>query len=125
MVVKDHNTSTDALKIVQKYEDFVSYLYPILQRSPRIHGVLRDVVIAALFEPIGELYQAAKTGHVSKLYMVDAQFATLRSFLRFLANESIKIVSPRQHEFALGLLGQAGGMLNAWQKKLGGQSGKR
>ncbi len=117
-IVKDDNASTDALAIVEKYEAFVSYLYPILQRSPRQHGVLRDTVLAALFEPIGGLYHAAKSRQLSRLHAVDAEFATLRSYLRFLTRDQIRIVTPHQHRAALALLAEAGRMLGAWQKRL-------
>jgi hypothetical protein len=118
MIVRDENTATDALAIVEKYEAFVTYLYPILQNAPRRHGVLRDAVLAALFVPIGGLYHAAKSKQVSRLYAVDAEFATLRAFLRFLSQGGIRIVSPRQHEICLKLLAEPGRMLNAWLKKL-------
>jgi hypothetical protein len=88
----------------------VTYLYPILHRSPRHHGILRDTVLAALFEPIGGLYHAARSRQVSRLHAVDAQFATLRSYLRFLVRDSIRI-TPRQHRVALALLAEAGRML--------------
>ena len=104
MIMRDENTSTDALAIVEKYEAFVSYLYPILQNAPRRHAVIRDVVLAALFVPIGGLYHAAKSQQVSRLYAVDAEFATLRSHLRFLGNVNIRIVGPKQHEVALAVL---------------------
>ncbi|QOG20424.1 diversity-generating retroelement protein Avd [Bradyrhizobium sp. SEMIA] len=118
MIVKDDSSATEALAIVEKYEAFVTYLYPILQNSPRKHGVLRDAVLAALFTPIGGLYHAAKSRQISRLYAIDAEFATLRAFLRFLARGEIKILTPKQHVTALALLAQPGGMLNAWQKKL-------
>jgi hypothetical protein len=127
-IAADDNTSTDALAIVEKYEAFVHYLYPILQRSPRHHGVLRDVVLNALFEPIGGLYHAAKSKQVSRLHAVDAQFATLRSYLRFLVRDSIRIVTPHQQRTALALLAEAGAMLGAWQRRLthnSGAEGKR
>lgn len=117
-IVRDENTTTDALAIVQKYEAFVSYLYPILQNSPRKHGVLRDIALNALFAPIGGLYHAAKSQQVSRLYAVDAEFATLRSHLRFLSNVNVRILGPHQHEVALALLAEPGRMLNAWQRKL-------
>jgi hypothetical protein len=117
-MVRDENTSTDALAIVEKYEAFVSYLYPILQNSPRRHGVLRDVVLAALFPPVGGLYHAAKSKQVSRIYVVDAEFATLRSHLRFLSSSSIRILTQHQNEVALALLSEPGRMLNAWQRKL-------
>jgi hypothetical protein len=117
-IIRDDNAPTDALRIVEKYEAFVTYLYPILQNAPRKHGVLRDTVLALLFAPIGGLYHAAKSRQVSRLYAVDAEFATLRSLMRFLAKGDIRILTPKQHQTALVLLAEAGGMLNAWQKKL-------
>lgn len=123
-ITKDENTSNDALVIVQKYEVFRDYMYPIMQRSPREHGVLRDVMLEALFAPIGSLYHAAKSQHVSKLHIIDADFATLRSHLRFLVLPKIKIISPAQHAIALAMLAEPGKMLGAWIKKLGGRTGK-
>jgi hypothetical protein len=116
--VRDENAAVEALAIVEKYEAFVTYLYPILQNSPRKHGVIRDVVLAALFVPIGDLYHAARSRQVSRLYAVDAEFATLRSYLRFLAKGTIKILTPHQHQLALVLLAEPGKMLGAWQRKL-------
>jgi hypothetical protein len=118
MIAKDETSATDALAIVEKYEAFVTYLYPILQNSPRRHGVLRDAVLTALFAPIGDIYHAAKSRQISRLYAIDAEFATLRAFLRFLNQASIRIVTPKQHEVALALLAEPGRMLNAWQRKL-------
>jgi hypothetical protein len=117
-VVDVDNLATDALAIVEKYEAFVRYLYPILQRSPRQHGVFRDVVLAMLFSPVGGLYHAARSRQVSRLYAVDAEFATLRSHLRFSASTQMKIITPHQHKTALALLSEPGRMLGAWQKKL-------
>ncbi len=121
-IVRDENSSTEGLAIVEKYEAFVTYLYPILQTCPRKHGVLRDVVLGAMFVTIGDLHHASKSRQVSRLYSVDAQFATLRSHLRFL--EHIHVISPKQRTAALTLLAQPGGMLNSWIGKLRGQAGK-
>lgn len=118
MITRDENTSTDALAIVERYEAFVNYLYPILQNAPRRHGVIRDTVLAALFGPIGGLYHAAKSRQVSRLYAVDAEFATLRSYLRFLSQGHIKILTPKQHVTSLALLSEPGKMLGAWLRKL-------
>jgi hypothetical protein len=123
-IVRDEHTATDALAIVERYEAFVTYLYPILQNSPRKHSVLRDTVLAALFVPIGGLYHAAKSKQVSRLYAVDAEFATLRAYLRFLSQVNVRILGPKQHEVALALLAEPGRMLNAWQRKLKALDGK-
>jgi len=117
-IAKDEHSATDALAIVEKYEGFVHYLYPILQNAPRKHGVLRDAVLTALFAPIGDLYHAAKSKQLSRLYALDAELATLRAFLRLLAQANIRVITPKQHEIALGHIAQAGRMLNAWIKKL-------
>jgi hypothetical protein len=122
MTDREQQLATDVLAIVEKYEAYVSYLYPILQTSPRKHGVLRDLVLAALFAPIGNLYHAARSRQVSRLHAVDAEFATLRSLLRFLVRPEIKIISPHQHEVALARLADPGRMLGAWQRKLAGNS---
>lgn len=118
MIVRDENASVEALRIVEKYEAFVHYLYPILQSAPRRHGVFRDAVLALLFEPIGGLYHAARSRQVSRLHAVDAVFATLRAHLRFMVRPTIRIVTPHQQATALALLAEPGRMLGAWQKKL-------
>lgn len=123
-IVKDDNAATDALAIVEKYEGFVNYMYPILQRTDRQHGVLRDVVLSELFAPIGQLYHAAKSRQVSRLHLIDAELATLRARLRFMVRREVKIITPHQHKVALALLAEPGRMLGAWIRKLGGQSGK-
>jgi hypothetical protein len=123
MITRDENTTVDTLAIVEKYEVFVKYLYPAVQRSPKHHGVLRDTVIAEMFATVGDLYHAAKSKQLSRLYQVDARFATLRSYLRFLASPEIRVLSPKQHAHALRLLLEPGRMLGAWQKKLRGEKG--
>jgi hypothetical protein len=123
MITRDENTSTATLAIVEKYEVFVKYLYPAVQRSPKHHGVLRDTVIAEMFATVGDLYHAAKSRQLSRLYQVDARFATLRSYLRFLASHDIRILTPKSHAHALSLLSEPGRMLGAWQKKLRGEKG--
>jgi hypothetical protein len=122
MIAKENYAATEALAIVQKYEDFIKYVYPILQTCPRKHGVFRDVVLTALFEPIGHLYHAARSKQVSRLHAVDAEFATMRSHLRFLVH--IHAINSHRHGAALTLLAESGRMLGAWQRKLGGQTGK-
>ena len=116
-ITRDDNTSSDVLAIVQKYEEFRDYVYPIIQRSPRHHGVLRDAVLAELLAPIGDLYHAAKTGQVTRLYVADGRFATLRSYLRFLVQPDIRIMNRHQQVSALRMLSEPGKMLGSWIKK--------
>lgn len=115
-IVRDENASVDALAIVEKYEAFVNYVYNVLENCPRQHRVLRDTVLGALFPPIGGLYHAARSRQMSRLHAVDAEFATLRSYLRFLQQR--RVISLHQQGRALALLAEPGRMLGAWKRKL-------
>jgi hypothetical protein len=122
-IVRDEHTSTDALAIVEKYEAFMNYVYQIVENCPRHHRVARDAMVAALLAPVGGLHHAAKSRQVSRLHAVDAEFATLRSHLRFLAGPKVRVITPDQHARALALLSEPGRMLNAWQRKLSEKPG--
>ena len=41
-IVRDEVSTYEAMAIVEKYECFVEYLYPILQNTPRKHAIARD-----------------------------------------------------------------------------------
>jgi hypothetical protein len=124
-MARSDDLATDALAIVEKYEAFVHYLYPILQRCPREHHVLRDRVLRDLFEPFGGLYHAARSRQVSRLHAVDADFATMRAYLRFLAHDTVRIIGRKQHRTALALISEPGRMLGAWLRKLSSSGAER
>jgi hypothetical protein len=73
-----------------------------------------------------QLYAAAKTQQVSKLYAADGSLATLRFWLRFLVHADRKIITPRQHRTALAMLAEVGRMIGGWLGTLKGrgQSGQ-
>jgi hypothetical protein len=115
-IIRDANSSPTGLAIIEKYEEAVLYLYPILQRCPRGHGNVRDAMMAALFDQVGLFYSAAKSRQPSRLYAADANLATLRFWLRFAVNPKLRILAPRQHRHALRLLAEVGAMLGQWIK---------
>ncbi|TPM41581.1 diversity-generating retroelement protein Avd [Mesorhizobium sp. B2-3-4] len=115
-IIRDEHAATPGLAIIDKYEEAVTYLYPILQRCPRVHGNVRDTMMAVLFDQVGLFYQAAKSRQPSKLYAADANLATLRFWLRFAADRRLKIISTGQHKAMLRLLAEVGAMLGAWIK---------
>lgn len=119
-IVKDENPSFEAFAIVEKYEDFLNYLYPKVQNCPRKHGVVRDAVLLAMVEPVPAFYAAGKSRQVSRLYLIDAQLATLRFWLRFLTHESRKILTDHQAAESLKRLNEVGRMLGGWIGKLKG-----
>lgn len=124
-MTRDEHVNARDLAIVEKYEEAVTYLYPILQASPRRHATLRDKLISLVFDQVELLYHAAKSKQASRLYAADAHMATLRFWLRFAADPKLKLISQRQHAVALRHLAETGAMLGQWIKaaKNSGRSG--
>lgn len=98
--------------IVDKYERLIHYLYPILQSIPRKHGVARNMVLTDLLSVPSAMIIAGKTGQVSKLYLIDAQLATVRYWMRFLVNK--KCMTSHQEQTAQALMSEVGSILGAW-----------
>jgi len=106
--------NTQSLAIIEKYEGFLNYIYPILIGTPRCHYVVRDMVLRDVLEQPRLFIEAAKSNQISKIYAADAGLATLRAHLRFLAHPGRKIITTRQHEVAAVHLAEVGKMLGAW-----------
>ncbi len=102
------------LAIVERYERFVNYMYPILQNAPRKHGVVRDEVLRAMFAQVELFIVAGKSNQASRLYTADANLSLLRFWLRFIVQPNVKIIAPNQHHTALEHLTEVGAMLGAW-----------
>ncbi len=124
-MTKDEFVNPQDLAIVEKFRSVRNYLYPIIQRFPRQHGVMRDKMIGLLFDQVGLLYHAAKSKQASKLYEADAKLAYLRDCLLFAADPQFKFISRHQASVALRLLAEVGKMLGQWIKtaKGNGRSG--
>jgi hypothetical protein len=113
------------MAIMEKYEKVIAYLYPIAQSFPRKHGVARDMFLRALLGQPDLFYQAGKTNQISRIYIADAGLAHLRFWLRFLTGQSIRAITPHQHQVASVLLAETGAMLGAWlQRQRKGQAGQ-
>jgi len=105
------------LIIIEKYEDFANYAYLVLQNIPRKHGVVKEKIIQLIFEQVELFYKAIKSNQKSRLYEADANLASIRFYLRFLANENRKLISQKQHQAASIKLAEVGKILNSWIKK--------
>ncbi len=112
----EHPGSYQQLAIVEKYEQFLNYVYPIAQNIPRKHGVVRDLFLHAAFAQVEMFIVAGKSAQRSRLYSADAGLAALRFWLRFLADSRRKIITPAQHRTASIVLSEVGKMLGAWIK---------
>lgn len=106
----------NALIIVEKYDDFVNYLYPMLINTSRQHRILRDTMLSAMLEQYRLFRDAGKSGQVSKLYIADAGLAYLRDLLRLMSDPARRLISRRQYEVASVRLAESGAILGAWIK---------
>lgn len=107
------NKSAQPLLIVEKYERVIAYLYPIIQNTPRRHGVARDKFLHCLFDQVNLITTAGKSGQISGLYKADANLAMLRFYMRFY-REQLRTMTPRQEEVAQSMIAEVGKLLGAW-----------
>lgn len=116
----------DQMLIVERYERVISYLYPIAQSIPRKHGVARSMFLESLLGQVELFIVAGKSNQISRLYAADAGLSTLRFWLRFLASDKVRGMTPHQVEAAQVLIAEVGRILGAWIVRVGrkGQAGK-
>ena len=113
-IVTQEHSAHAGLVVVRRYEAAVNYLYPLLVNMSHKHRVLRDQMIAALFEQFKLFHEAAKSRQVSRIYAADAGLAYIKELLRFMADPARKLVSRRQYEIASVHLAETGAMLGGW-----------
>ena len=107
------------LEIVEKYEEFANYIYPVCVNIPRGgHVTLRNKMTECIFNQVELFIQAGKSNQISKLYLADAGLAMLRFYLRFLVHPSRKLISNNQHRVASLHLCEVENMLTGWVKTL-------
>lgn len=114
---------SDQLVIVQKYEVFLAYAYPIAQNLPRRHGVAKEMFIRDMLAQVDLFIVAGKSNQVSRLREADAGLARLRFWLRFLSSPTCGILTQQQHRTGSVMLAEVGRLLGAWLRSHPG-SGK-
>lgn len=116
--IKDELLGPPSLKIIEKYGVFFRYIYPMLINMGGKHRIMRDETLKQIILQIGLYNDAAKSNQVSKLYLADSGLATIRDFLRILADHNIKLLSRRQYGVATSMLGEVGAMTGEWIRKM-------
>ena len=107
-------TSHDQLLIVQKYEKFINYFYPIAQNLPRQHGVSKEMFIRDMLSQVNLFIVAGKSNHIGRLYEADAGLTQLRYWLRFFEHKERKLITLRQHQVGSLMLAETGAILGSW-----------
>lgn len=113
--VKDQQASFEQMLLIEKHERVIAYLYPIVQRTPRCHGVARDKFLSCLFDQADLIMRAGKSKHISKIYEADANLGMIRFWIRFYRND-IKHLTEKQENHALSLVAEVGRIIGAWIK---------
>ena len=116
MTIKQKNY-TDLL-IIEKYEKFLDYMYPISQNIPRKHGIIKEKFITCMFNQVELFAVAGKSNQISKLYSCDSNIHQLRFWLRFLEGKNVKAITPKQHQVSSIHLAEVGSILGTWIYKL-------
>ena len=106
------------LKVIEKYDQAVNYLYPIVQRMPHAHGAFRARLLEALVGLPEQIYAAAKSDQVTRVRLVDASLAEIRWLLRFATHKDRRLMTERNRETALVHLAEVGSLINAWEQRL-------
>lgn len=111
------NIQTKPLAVVERYDQFINYIYPITQNIPRKHGCFRDSLLENLLNVPDKIYEAAKSNQVGKVNNLDSALAALRWKLRFAVHHDRKLITRHQHEVASVHLAEVGKMVGAWRNK--------
>lgn len=113
----------DQLVIVQKYETFLAYVYPIAQNLPRKHGVAKEMFLRDMLGQVELFIVAAKSGQISRIREADAGLTMLRFWIRFLSSPTCGVMTQQQHRTASVQLAEVGRLVGAWLRSHPG-SGK-
>lgn len=66
------------LLIIEKYEEFVNYVYPVVQNIDRKHGYVKQKFIDTIFQQVDMFYKAKRK---IKKYKLNNDFEQLEKFL--------------------------------------------
>jgi hypothetical protein len=105
------------LVIIEKYDGFINYIYPVVQNMERKHGTVKAMIIQSIFIQTELFYKALKSDQKSKLHEADANLATIRYWLRFMANDKRRFISQHQHQVASIKIDEVGKVLGTWIKR--------
>jgi len=107
-------SSHDQLVIVQKYETFLNYFYPVVQNLPRQHGLVKEMFTRDMLGQVNLFIVAGKSNHIGRLYEADSGLAQLRYWLRFMQHKDRKLITLRQHQVGSVMLAETGAILGSW-----------
>ena len=98
----------EKLIIIEKYDEFLHYIYPVLQKITRTEGILKEDAIELIFGTPELIYRSIKSPQISKMYDVDIRLSVIRHRIRFLSDDRIKVISEKQSQVSQVKLGEVG-----------------
>ena len=113
------NNKESQLVIVEKYEEFINYIYPCIQNIARRHGIVKEEFLKIMFLQVELFYKAIKSDSKTRLYEADSNMATIRFYLRFFADKNYppqpnyRELTQKQHQTASIKLAEVGKILGS------------
>ncbi|NUW28998.1 hypothetical protein [Aliarcobacter butzleri] len=87
----------EKLIIIEKYDEFFEYTYPIIQSIPRKHGIFKRMLLELIINLDEYIYKVVKSNQVSKLYELDIKLDVLRHRLRQCTHNKRRFITDEQH----------------------------
>lgn len=108
------NIPVKNMAIIDCYDKFFEYVYPIILNMSNKHKFLKDRLADAAVSQYALFHDAAKTNQKSKLYLLDSNIALVKEILRLMVSSRRKLLSRNQYEVASVLLRETGSMVGSW-----------
>ena len=120
---KKNYGSVENLLLFQKFESFIKYFEPIIERFPRYeHFALCTDIKQVLHRTIELIIVTNRSRNkLSGLYNIDTQLEILRFYVRYSYSKGSKYLSFHSYETAEKKLTEIGCILGGLIKKIGNQ----
>ena len=102
------------LLIIEDYSDFIEYIYPVIQRIPRIHGVVKLQFLEAVFKLNDDLHLTVRNTSRSQVLLCKGRLDNVSYYLRFSVDKNRKVISRKQYNICGRLLKQVDNRLEEW-----------
>ena len=87
----------EKLIIMERYDEFFEYTYPIIQSIPRKHGIFKNLILEQIIGMDKHIYKVVKSNQIFKLYELDIELDALRHRLRLCTHNKRRFITNEQH----------------------------
>lgn len=105
------------LLITEDYSDFIEYAYPVIQRVPRIHGVVKLQFLEAVFKLNDDLHLAVRNTTRNQVLICKGRLDNINYYLRFSVDKNRRMMSRKQFNICSRLLKEVDSKLDEWVQR--------